>query len=257
MLTFVGLGLYDERSVTIQGRESIQVADRVFAEFYTSRLAGTTVEELEAFHGIEIEVRDRQGIEDDPGEILNTAETAPVAFLVGGDPMISTTHVDLRLRATERGIATNIVHGTTAQTAASSLTGLQNYRFGKSTTLPFPSTFGGVVPDSVIETIDENRGRNLHTLVYLDIDVEHGRYLSAGEAASALDARFGDDLVVAVARAGSDDPTMVADRCSTIAGRDIGDPLHLLIVPAGLHDLESEALRIFGGAPADLLALEN
>ncbi len=34
--------------------------------------------------------------------------------------MISTTHVDLRLRAHERGIETRVIHGVTAQTATSS-----------------------------------------------------------------------------------------------------------------------------------------
>jgi len=43
MLTFVGLGLYDERSVTVEGREAIAAADRVVAEFYTSRLAGASL----------------------------------------------------------------------------------------------------------------------------------------------------------------------------------------------------------------------
>ncbi|TKX76957.1 diphthine synthase, partial [Halorubrum sp. SD626R] len=28
MLTFIGLGLYDERSVTVEGREAIRAADR-------------------------------------------------------------------------------------------------------------------------------------------------------------------------------------------------------------------------------------
>ncbi len=44
MLTFVGLGLYDERSVTVAGRDAIRDADRVFAEFYTSRLIGTDID---------------------------------------------------------------------------------------------------------------------------------------------------------------------------------------------------------------------
>ena len=43
MLTFVGLGLYDEHSITLEGRAAIEAADRVFAEFYTSKLAGATV----------------------------------------------------------------------------------------------------------------------------------------------------------------------------------------------------------------------
>ena len=61
MLTFVGLGLYDERSITVEGREALRAADRAFAEFYTSKLVGATVEELESHHDTEIEVRDRAG----------------------------------------------------------------------------------------------------------------------------------------------------------------------------------------------------
>jgi diphthamide biosynthesis methyltransferase len=53
MLTFIGLGLYDERSITVEGREALAAADRAFAEFYTSRLVGTTVEELAAYHDTE------------------------------------------------------------------------------------------------------------------------------------------------------------------------------------------------------------
>jgi len=68
-----------------------------------------------------------------------------------------------------------VIHGVTAQSAASSLTGLQNYRFGKATTLPFPYAHGGDdVPGSVIDTIEANRERGLHTVVYLDIKVGTG-----------------------------------------------------------------------------------
>ena len=148
MLSFVGLGLYDERSITVRGRDTLATADSAFAEWYTSRLAGTDLETLEATHGIEITVHDRAGVEQDPDSILDAAEEGHAVFLTAGDTMISTTHVDLRLRAHDRGIETRVVHGTTAQTAASSLTGLQNYRFGKATTLPFEETHGGV-PTSV------------------------------------------------------------------------------------------------------------
>jgi len=74
MLTFVGLGLYDERSVTVEGREAIADADRAFAEFYTSRLVGADVADLEAYHDTDIEVRDRAGVEQDPEPILDAAE---------------------------------------------------------------------------------------------------------------------------------------------------------------------------------------
>jgi diphthine synthase len=244
MLAFVGLGLYDERSVTVEGREAIAGADRVFAEFYTSRLAGATVADLEAFHGVGIEVRDRDGVEGDPGPVLEAAADGTAAFLTAGDPMVSTTHVDLRLRAHDRGIDTRVVHGTSASTAAAGLTGLQNYRFGKATTLPFPDTPGiDGVPDSVLETVGDNRDRGLHTLVYLDIEAADDRYMTGDVAAGVLAAPLDDPLGVVVARAGSPDPRVVAGPLSTLADGDYGDPLHLLAVPGELHHLEREAIE--------------
>jgi diphthine synthase len=251
MLTFVGLGLYDERSITVEGREALRAADRVFAEFYTSKLAGTTVESLESSHDIAIEVRDRAGVEQDPDDILDSAETTSTVFLVAGDPMVSTTHTDLRLRAHERAIETRIVHGTTAQTAAGSLTGLQNYRFGKATTIPFAHR-NQSIPKSVVATIEDNRERGLHTLCYLDIKAEEGRYMSASTAAERLAPEL-DALGVVVARAGSPDPLVVADRLSALAERDFGDPLHLLVIPGDLHHVEREALEALADAPPESL----
>jgi diphthine synthase len=254
MLTFVGLGLYDERSITVEGREALGEADRVFAEFYTSRLAGTTIADLESYHETSIEVRDRAGIEQEPDPILSSAETEQVVFLTAGDPMISTTHVDLRLRASTRDIDTRIVHGTTAEAAASSLTGLQNYRFGKATTLPFPYAHGGdSVPQSVIDTIDDNRTRGLHTLCYLDIKAERDEFMTASTAAQLLREGYSDTLAVAVCRAGSSDPLVSGDRLSALASRDFGNPLHLLVVPGDLHHMESDALRELAGTPDSVI----
>ena len=254
MLTFVGLGLYDERSVTVAGRDAIRSADRVVAEFYTSRLAGATVEDLESYHDTEVEVRDRAGVEQSPDDILDDATNSDVVFLTAGDTMISTTHTDLRLRAHDRGVDTRVVHGTTAQAAASSLTGLQNYRFGKATTLPFERSHAGdSLPESVFDTVDENRDRGLHTLIFLDIDAADDDYMRAGEAAARLADAYEDVLGVVVARAGSPDPVVRADRLSALADESFGDPLHLLVVPGELHLMERDALAALGSAPTDLL----
>jgi len=262
MLTFIGLGLYDERSVTVEGREAIREADRVFAEFYTSRLVGADVADLAAHHGVDVKVRDRPGVERDPEPILAAAESGDAAFLTAGDTMISTTHTDLRLRAEERGIDTRVIHGVTAQSAASSLTGLQNYRFGKATTLPFPYAHGGDdVPGSVVETIEANRERGLHTVVYLDIkvgtgptgpDPDHEEYMTADVAAGLLADGWRDELAVVVARAGSPDAVVAADRLSALADREFGDPLHLLVIPGDLHHVEADALVGLAGAPESL-----
>lgn len=267
MLTFVGLGLYDERSITVAGREAIRAADRVVAEFYTSKLAGATLDDLEDYHGVEIDVRDRAGVEQSPDDFLDAAASEDVVFLTAGDTMVSTTHVDLRLRAHERGVETRVIHGTTAQTAASSLTGLQNYRFGKATTLPFERSHGGEgVPDSVLDSIEANRDRGLHTLVFLDIDAAGEDYMradtAAGMLADAWDERAsgrgdvnpgGNRLGVVVARAGSPTPVVRADTLATLAEGTFGDPLHLLVVPGDLHLVEREALAELGDAPESAL----
>ncbi len=268
MLTFIGLGLYDERSITVEGREAIADADRVFAEFYTSKLIGANLTDLEAFHDTDIEVRDRAGVEQHPDAILAAAEAGDAVFLTAGDTMISTTHVDLRLRAEERGIDTRVVHAPTAESAASGLTGLQNYRFGKATTLPFDYAHGADgLPASVTNVLDENRDRGLHTLVYLDIKVgwnpsgngdadAEDEYMTADVAAEMLAEGYDDVLAVVVARAGSPNPRVEADRLSELATRDFGEPLHLLVVPGDLHHIEADALESLADAPSDLLDVE-
>ncbi len=286
MLTFVGLGLYDERSVTVAGREAIRSCDRAFAEFYTSDLVGTTVAELAADHGVDIEVRDRAGVERDPEPILDAAAEADVCFLAAGDAMVSTTHVDLRLRAEARGIDTRVVHGVSAASAVPALCGLQNYRFGKAVTLPFPDAHGaGAVPPSVVESVEANLARGLHTLVYLDITADdeqrarraergaraseratgprrgdgdaRGTYMTGDVAADLLVNGWTDRLGVVVARAGGPAPVVAADRLSALAEREFGGPLHALVLPGDLHHVEREALSTLAGAPAAALAVHN
>ena len=53
-LFFVGLGLYDERDLSIKARKTIKKADYVFVEFYTSILAGSSIEKLKESCGKEI-----------------------------------------------------------------------------------------------------------------------------------------------------------------------------------------------------------
>ena len=137
MLIFIGLGLYDERDISVKGLDAVRAADMVYAEFYTSRLMGATHERLEAFYGRKISLLSRQQVEVDPSW-LEDARDKDVAFLVGGDAMVSTTHLDLRLRAAKMGIKTRVIHSSSIVTAVSGLCGLQNYRFGRSTTIPFP-----------------------------------------------------------------------------------------------------------------------
>jgi len=249
MLTFVGLGLYDLGDISVKGLECVRGADAVFLEAYTSRLMGTDVAAMEAFFGKEVRVLAREDVEQDPREVLDAAATGRVAFLPGGDPMVSTTHADLRMRAAAAGIETSIIHASSISSAVCGLSGLQNYRFGKSCSVPFPAK--GWFPTAPVETVAANLALNLHTLVYLDIQKD--RYMRVPEAIAILEemaAKAGVEapaLYVGIARAGSPQPVVRAGTGETLKETDFGPPLHILIVPADLHPVEREYLEMFAG----------
>jgi diphthine synthase len=261
MLSFVGLGLYDEKDVSVRGLETIREADMVYAEFYTSRLMGASHEQLREFYGKEVRLLSREEVEASPEEWMSNARDKKVAFLVGGDPMISTTHLDLRLRALKMGITTRIVHSSSIVTAVSGLTGLQNYRFGRSTSIPYPYVARGkrIVAQSPYEVVVDNLERNLHTLLFLDIQTD--RYMAASEGAALLlemersagGDRLASALGVGVARAGAEDAKVLADWLPRLAECDLGGPLHILVVPARLHFMEAEGLVALARAPRKIL----
>lgn len=254
-LAFVGLGLHDAKDLTVRGLEAAKAADIVFAEFYTSRRGSSAAGEIERALGRSIRVLTRAEVEGG-AEILEAAKAGRVVLLVPGDPMVATTHVDLRLRAHDQGIPTRIVHGPSIASAAPGLLGLQSYKFGRATTVPFPTEAHR--PASPLEAIVENLGRGLHTLVLLDVR-EGGETLPAGDALRYLldlaregkADRFGDSTLVCVLSAvGSDRPGIVAGPALDLARRGLGPPPECIVVPGELHFLEREALVKFAGAPA-------
>src|SRR5438552_16784916 len=256
-LVFIGLGLHDEKGITLRGLDEARSADVVFAELYTSGLAGATVASVEQLVGKEIQVLSRNDVEDGR-TILEAAAKQKVAFLVVGDPMAATTHVDLRLRAAASKIRTRIVHGVSILTAAAGALGLQAYKFGRTTTVPFPSA--GFAPTSPLESILANRTAGLHTLVLMDLR-EDGTFLAPRDAIASLlrmasaigTTEFGPHTLACVlSRVGSPDVRALAGLIAELADRDLAPPPHCLVIPGTLHFLEREALVAFAGAPHGL-----
>ncbi|TFG70921.1 MAG: diphthine synthase, partial [Methanomassiliicoccus sp.] len=152
-------------------------------------------------------------------------------------------------RAHKASIDTEVIHGSSALTAVPGLLGLQHYKFGRTTTLPFPQE--GYSPTSPYDMIVENLERGLHTLVLLDIDAENSRYMSANEGLHLLQemerrmvkgAAKDDSLVCVVARAGSPNCLVAAGPLSKLVAMDFGGPLHSIVVPGRLHFMEEESL---------------
>jgi diphthine synthase len=95
-----------------------------------------------------------------------------------------------------------------------------------------------------------NLAQNLHTLVYLDI--QDGRYMTVGEAVDLIETIAAQKgvtipLYVGIARAGSDHPVVSAGSAGQVRATGFGPPLHILIVPGELHDMEKRYLEMFAG----------
>lgn len=262
-LVFVGLGLYDEKDLSIRAIEEIKTAGKVFAELYTSLMPALNIARLEKVVGKKVTVVSRKALEEERGQqILQEAKNTKVAFLVPGDPMIATTHVDLRIRANKMGVKTRIVHGASIISAVIGLTGLQNYKFGRSVTVPFAED--GVKTDTPYNVITENKKRGLHTLCFLDIKAEEKRYMTVKDGLTTLlaiekEKRKNvvtiDTLIMGVARAGAQDCHVKAGYVKDMLNYDFGNPLHTLVFPGELHFMEAEALVALAGAPEKVLEM--
>jgi len=248
VVTFIGLGLNDERGLTIEGLEEARRSSNVFAEFYTNIMPGLDRKKLELLLGKRIVELSRVQLEDEGGkQIVEAVERGRVAFLVPGDPMIATTHVSIRLELAKKGVPSRIIHGPSITSAVCGATGLQSYKFGKSVTLPHESG----VPASVLDTLHDNGKRGLHTLMLLDVRPEQSKQLTIGEAAAKLvvaDPRLQRSLGVGVARIGSDDQFVLSRRLETLQHQEFGKVPHSLVVPGKLHFMEAESLKAFCGA---------
>jgi diphthine synthase len=253
-LVFIGLGLHDENDITLKGLDEAKRCDVLFTESYTSKLKEGAIQELEKKIGKEMIALGRSEVES--GEIiLHEAREKAVGFLVPGDAMSATTHIDLRLRAQKEGIKTKVVCGVSIVTAATGLLGLQSYKFGRTTTLPFKQK--GYFPSSPYDAIKRNREMGLHTLVLLDLK-ESGETMSVAEALDYLMEKersdkgmvlSNNDLVCALGDVSSDEPEVVCDSIMNLVKREMRSKIFCLVIPGDLHFMEEEALKIFAGSP--------
>jgi len=262
-LTFIGLGLNSEKNMSLLGLVEAKKADTVYIELYTSLMPELDLKRLEKLIGKHVHMIFRRDLEEDSGKrILESASKGKTVFLVPGDPLMATTHVDLRIRAEKQGLRTRIVHGASIVSAVIGLSGLQNYKFGRSVTIPLNNTIS--LDATPYNVIGENLRTGLHTLCFLDIRAEEKRFMTIKNALDVLltlekskQQRIIRDetLAVGIARAGSDNPAVKADYAKQLQKYDFGKPPHTLVFPGKLHFMEAEALVGLAKAPREILEM--
>ncbi|KAI0684835.1 Diphthine synthase [Cytidiella melzeri] len=275
MFYIVGLGLCDEKDITVRGLEAVKGCTRVYLEAYTSVLM-VQKERLEAYYGKDLIVADRDMVETESDEILRDADKEDVALLVVGDPLGATTHTDIVLRARSQKIPVRVIHNASIMNAIGAC-GLQLYNFGQTVSLVFFTDTW--MPDSFYDRVKENVDLGMHTLLLLDIKVkeqseenlargrkiyEPPRYMSITQAVSQLaeieEIRQGGiltpdkTLAIAMSRVGGGEEERIVS--GTLAelldqpSQVFGEPLHsLVIVGKRLHHLEAEYAESFAVNP--------
>lgn len=240
-LYFIGLGLGDEKDITIKGLEIIKKADRIYLEEYTSKLVRCGKEGLEKFYGKKIISADREMVENKAKEtILKDAKKKDVVFLVIGDPFSATTHVDLKIRADESGIKTVVVSNTSVINAVG-VVGLDLYKFGRVTTIPFENKN----VKSAYNVVKNNLRNKMHTLVLLDLNPSHDRYMRVNEGVEYLlgQGMSKKQLCVGCCQIGSENPIIKVGKAKKLLKVRFNKFPQCLIIAAKLHFMEEEALK--------------
>jgi diphthine synthase len=248
VLYLIGLGLSDEKDLSVKALEAIKGCDIIYLENYTSRL-NVPKEALEKFYGKKLILADRDMVESQAEKtILKDAKTKNVAFLVIGDIFSATTHTDIWMRARELGIKTILIHSAGIFSGISE-TGLQLYKFGKTTSIPFPTEKWK--PETPYDILRQNRKTDSHTLILLDLSPKEDRFMTVNDALRYLldiEAKRKENVItddtfcIGCARLGSDKPTIISGPVRKLLKADFGAPLHCLIVPGKLHFAEEKAL---------------
>ncbi|CAL9079435.1 unnamed protein product [Musa textilis] len=270
MLYIIGLGLGDERDITVRGLDAVRSCHKVYVEAYTSLLsfglASDGLSRMEKLYGRDIVVADREMVEERADEILSEAVDSDVAFLVVGDPFGATTHTDLVVRAKKMGLKVRTIHNASVMNAIGAC-GLQLYHYGEAISIPFFTDTWR--PDSFYPKIQKNRQLGLHTLCLLDIRVkepsleslcrgrkcyEPPKYMTIHIAINQLleveetnggSAYNAETKCVGIARLGNDDQMIVAGSMQELLDIDFGPPLHCLVIVGETHPVEEEMLEFY------------
>jgi len=243
-LYLIGLGLADHTDVSVKGLQIIKKCAKIYLESYTGLMACEKAE-FEKLYQRTIDIAGRELVEGET--LVDEARDEDVALLVPGDPLAATTHIELMMACRQASVEVRVLHNASVLTAISQ-TGLQLYKFGKTTSIPlYEENFK---PEAFFDILVENQSIGAHTLLLLEIRIP--RFVSVNNAIELLLAiakarkskAFSPSTVcVACCRLGYSDQLIRAGTASELIKLDFGNAPHCLIVPGKMHFREEEFLK--------------
>lgn len=256
MLWFVGTGINGYRGLSLAALDVLKKCETVYVERFTSMLDERDLAGLNSLIGRDAVPVQRWFVEDGR-EILESARTRDVALVTYGDPLIATTHSELRTRAAKNSVRTAVLHGASGIASIMGECGLHIYKFGRAVTMMSEPKSAISVYNTIFDNLLAAGGA--HTLILTEYSHDDGDkgsgaafFLEPGQVFRMLldverDQRYqviSEDMFVVVAsRVGQDDQRLVSGKISSLAGVGFGAGPHSVIVTGALHFTEEDALE--------------
>ncbi|NOJ28437.1 MAG: diphthine synthase [Nitrososphaera sp.] len=249
MLYLVGAGINGYKGLSLAAIEALKDCDVVYAERFTSSLSDSQITSLNSIIGKQVKIVQRWFVEDGR-EILEDAASKKVAIITYGDPLIATTHSELRVRAARKSIKTRILHAASGIPAIMGEAGLHMYKFGRTVTMMSEPKSA----ISVYSTIFDNLLAGNHTLILSEYSFDEKSepfFLDPPSIFKMLlevenDQKHGvfseNTFALAASRIGADDQTIVSGKVKSLQSVDYGNGPHTVIIPGNLHFTEEEGI---------------
>ena len=235
MLYLIGLGLWDEKDLSLRALEILKSCDEIFLETYTSLWKGN-LKNL----GINAKEIKRKEIEEETEKILDIAKNKNVAILVPGDPLVATTHSSILIEARKRKINFEIIHNASVFTAISE-TGLQLYKFGKTASISWTYS------EYPYDVLKQNKSIGAHTLFLLDLEPKAMTPKEGLKRLLEIEDKRKENLLdensfcLVVCKLGSNERKIYKGAIKELL--NIKDVPGAIILPSNLHFFEKEFIR--------------
>lgn len=250
MLWFVGTGIDGYRGLSVAALDVLRKCQVVYIERFTSAVSEGDIKGLNSLLEVNIQPVQRWFVEDGR-DIIESARTKNVALVTYGDPLIATTHCELRSRAARNSVKTAVLHSASGIASTIGESGLHVYKFGRMVTMM--SELHSAI--TVYNTVFQNLLTGNHTVIlteysYNDESKEPFFLNPSSVFNMLLDAErthkhqiFSDDTFVVVAsRVGMHDQKIISGKVGSVRQLEFGIGPHSVIITGALHFTEIQAL---------------
>lgn len=234
MLYLIGLGL-DSYGISKQGLDIIKRAKKIYLENYTVDFP-YNLGWIEDVIDKKVISLGREQVES--LEIVDEAKRQDIVLLVYGSPLTATTHITLIQECKASGVKYKVIHNASILDAVAE-TGLQLYKFGKTTSMP--AWEKSYEPTSFMEVVKDNMKIEAHSLILTDIGLRLDSAIDQLEIAAKKEGVKLDKIMVA-SKLGTDRSRIKYDKVPNFRDYDIERP-YCIIIPGKLHFVEEEFLE--------------